>query len=64
MIEFYQSALHICIGYNPRIKTRGWQIFSQMVRKVSTEGFVTQILPWDFAYSSVGNSIYSLIIMV
>lgn len=35
MIEFYHSALHICIGYNPRIKTRGWQIFSQMVRKVS-----------------------------
>ncbi|XP_028398669.1 protein phosphatase 1 regulatory subunit 37-like [Dendronephthya gigantea] len=33
MIEFYQSALHVCIGYNPRVKTRGWQIFSQMVRK-------------------------------
>lgn len=40
MIEFYQSAIHIHIGYNPRIKTRGWQMFSQMVRKAPFIEFI------------------------
>lgn len=34
MLEYYESAKHLNISFNPEIGARGWQACSHMIKKV------------------------------
>jgi len=35
MIEYYESAVNVLIGFNKNLGTRGWQAAAHMMRKVN-----------------------------
>ena len=43
MIEYYESAVNVLIGFNKNLGVRGWQAAAHLMRKVSVVQTITSL---------------------